>query len=966
MLFVSKMIIWFSLISLTACINDKDESSTSVPNQDANNLIAIDSDNDGIENEFDCAPQDSNRWQILRYQFQDQDQDGYVISFAQNQLICTGSQLPLGYLTSAIGKIVGDCDDSSETGMHVFQNVSLFNDNDKDQIGAGIASQYCIGTQIPNGFSVVGTDCNDLDPGSYQELAFTFRDEDQDNHLVALPQSQTICTGMHLPDTYLANAQGKWVGDCDDSSTTGANIYQTVNLFIDKDGDHLGSGNGQQLCIGDSVPAQYSVQSGDCNDEDSSKYQELSFLYRDMDLDNHIIQLPQADKVCTGKDLPSTYLATAVGKWLGDCNDDPITGTEIYRSVGLFADEDGDSYGSGSIQQVCIGATLPTNFSNNADDCDDSLVTGAEIYRFVDLFSDADGDSFGSGSVQNLCIGSALPSDFSNVAGDCNDDDENLFQMLPYNYRDADLDGYLNQSTQVEQVCSGETLSNGYFLTAQDQIVGDCNDNNDQIFQNLPYEYLDLDQDNYVVQLPTRSLVCSGETLPNTHLISAQDKSVGDCDDSVESGREVYRNVALFTDKDGDKYGAGQSHSFCIGDNIPQLYSEDGTDCNDGNSRIYQELNYRYRDRDYDKYLDDSIEPDTICSGASLPGTYFDTTVGRQLGDCDDDPKTGRFLYRTIKLYTSLDGDNYGVGTGQDYCIGTQIPSGLGSFPNDCDDTNSQIYKELSYIYRDEDSDFHLAQAPPNSKICTSNLLPRGYLNNNNSWHPIGDCDDSIETGSQVYRSVELFVDEDGDNVGVGIGATQCIGANIPDKFSNIGSDCNDNDAALYRMRQGYTDKDGDGFGAGESLQLCAGNQLPGGYATNRADCNDENENEWQVKIAKYQDADGDGYLSEMPNSVPMCTGEALPANYSEKKPWRIDCNDDPETGVNVFQRLALFEDLDQDGHGNSEAPLSVQCLGRVIPEKLSVYGGDIDDQNSSAFEYADMAEEELSIILNP
>ena len=328
MQFVWKVIIWVSLISLTGCINDNEESSTSTPNQDANNLILIDSDNDGIEDEFDCAPQDSNRWQTLSYQFQDQDQDGYVIPFAQNQLICTDSQLPLGYLTSAIGKTVGDCDDSSETGLHVYRYANLFNDNDQDQIGAGIASQHCIGTQIPNGFSVVGTDCNDLDPNSYQELAFTFRDEDQDNHLVALPHSQTICTGMSLPSTYLAHAQGKWVGDCDDNSTTGAKVYQTVELFSDKDGDHLGSGNGQQLCIGDSVPAQYSVQSGDCNDEDSSKYQELSFLYRDMDLDNHIIQLPQVGKICTGKNLPSSYLATAVGKSLGDCNDDSITGSE--------------------------------------------------------------------------------------------------------------------------------------------------------------------------------------------------------------------------------------------------------------------------------------------------------------------------------------------------------------------------------------------------------------------------------------------------------------------------------------------------------------------------------------------------------------------------------------------------------------------------------------------------------------
>ena len=496
---------------------------------------------------------------------------------------------------------------------------------------------------------MIGNDCNDLDSRAYQELSYIYRDEDKDNHLVVLPQAQKICTGTSLPSTYLNSAQGKWIGDCDDSLVTGSNSYRIVSLYNDTDKDQLGAGASQLLCIGETIPDQFSTQGGDCDDSDSNKYQELSFLYRDRDLDNHIVPLYTPGKVCTGETLPDTYLASPVGKGFGDCDDDPETGGALYRNATLLIDNDGDSYGAGERKLVCVGLVTPENLTNQA--------------------------------------------------GDCNDNNDNEFQYLSYNYRDNDQDGHFEQTPEPRQVCSGLNLPSGYAATVQDHQLGDCDDESNQLFQNLNYSFIDLDLDEHLVQIPIADSVCSGENLPTTHLISAQGKTIGDCDDNPESGRNIYRSVELFADLDADGFGAGDSQIQCVGTAIPEKLSLNDTDCNDSDGRTYQQLNYRYRDRDWDKYLDDSIEPSTICSGETLPETYFDTNEGWQLGDCDDDPQTGEFVYRDVTLYTNLDGDPYGTGTGVNYCIGRQIPEGLAFLPNDCDDNDNQKFLEMEYQY---------------------------------------------------------------------------------------------------------------------------------------------------------------------------------------------------------------------------------------------------------------------------
>jgi len=51
--------------------------------------------------------------------------------------------------------------------------------------------------------------------------------------------------------------------------------------------------------------------------------------------------------------------------------------------------------------------------------------------------------------------------------------------------------------------------------------------------------------------------------------------------------------------------------------------------------------------------------------------------------------------------------------------------------------------------------------------------------------------------------------------------------------------DCNDNDATKWQNLQGYVDKDKDGYGVGSLISVCSGTNLPQGYSSVSGDCND-------------------------------------------------------------------------------------------------------------------------------
>lgn len=83
-----------------------------------------------------------------------------------------------------------DCNDSNPG---IWQNMTLYADNDSDSYGAGNATIMCLGTDIPSGYSNNSLDCNDNDLAVWQTI-IGYLDRDSDLY------------GDNNPETFCANA----------------------------------------------------------------------------------------------------------------------------------------------------------------------------------------------------------------------------------------------------------------------------------------------------------------------------------------------------------------------------------------------------------------------------------------------------------------------------------------------------------------------------------------------------------------------------------------------------------------------------------------------------------------------------------------------------------------------------------------------------------------------------------------
>jgi hypothetical protein len=179
----------------------------------------------------------------------------------------------------------------------------------------------------------------------------------------------------------------------------------------------------------------------------------------------------------------------------------------------------------------------------------------------------------------------------------------------------------------------------------------------------------------------------------------------------------------------------------------------------------------------------------------------------------------------------------------------------------------------LPYSYRDADGDQHTR--PESGSVCSGKALPAGYTT-----VPSGlDCDD---TNPLVYDDVLLYADADGDGVGAGTGADQCIGATLPDLFSDVGGDCAPSDKLRYYWAAyAYVDRDGDGATVPEQGQICGDGSLAPPYFTTAAglDCDDGNAS-LDHYGPLYADLDGDGFGAGP--ALVMCLGKSNPTGYSQ------------------------------------------------------------------------------------
>ena len=268
---------------------------------------------------------------------------------------------------------------------------------------------------------------------------------------------------------------------------------------------------------------------------------------------------------------------------------------------------------------------------------------------------------------------------------------------------------------------------------------------------------------------------------------------------------------------------------------------------------------------------------------------------------------------------------------------------------------------------------------------------------------------DAASGGDTAWTDPVTDADGDGHD-GVYFGGEDCDDGD-PHRYpgatelcDEVDNDC-DGEVDEGLARTWYRDGDGDGFGDADSiLEQCT---LPEGYVPDSEDCDDadatvhpsaaevcdevdndcdelvdEDDPDWvdEVRGTWYLDADGDGYGD--PESAPRVTctdpstssrtfvtdasdcddlrADVSPAGTEVCDDLEVDedCDglvDDADPSLDTSSRGAWLIDVDEDGYGDADAEVLVQCadpndggVARYLPATDGATGTDCDDLDAA------------------
>jgi hypothetical protein len=420
--------------------------------------------------------------------------------------------------------------------------------------------------------------------------------------------------------------------------------------------------------------------------------------------------------------------------------------------------------------------------------------------------------------------------------------------------------------------------------------ASDCDDTNAARWIMRPYAHRDADGDTRTV--PSAGTVCSGGTLPGGYSNTPQG---ADCDDT---DLLIFESKTGYLDADGDLFGDGALLTFCTNGTLPANHVPVAGDCAPVDAAAWTSRDYAFRDVDGDGAA--IASSGSVCSGAALPAGYLAQAPPNRPLDCDDaDPA----IFESLSGYLDEDGDGFGVGSSLTFCTAGQLPAGHAPTAGDCSPNDGTTWTLRAYTHRDADGDGAAIRSAGN--VCSGAALPAGYLTQAPAGRPL-DCDDA---DAQIFESLTVYIDGDGD-----------------------------------------------GFGAGPSQLRCTDGTLPPGTSILGSDCDDASNARWMALAYVAVDLDGDG--ATVPSAGTRCTaGVLLPPYYALA--MGLDCDDADPTRT---RNLVLYPDGDGDGVGTS--PRQVRCLGTAIPAGLSARGYDEDAADPAVVETEDF-EELLDLVLN-
>ena len=660
---------------------------------------------------------------------------------------------------------------------------------------------------------------------------------------------------------------------------------------------------------------------------------------------------PGATEVCE----PDTTSPDEVDN---DC--DPTNDPTRYT---VFADDDGDGYGSDEPSYFC---NVPTGYETSSGDCDDDDVEvnpGAEeVCDSIDndcdgdvddddvslvagtFWADRDGDGFGDSGVvfTGACTPPsgyiALPDDTDivdcndldasinpdateicdSIDNDCDDliDDEdveasdNATGFLDTStgdsfYPDVDSDSYPDITGEVKQQCSKPS---GYILLGTGG--GDCND-------------------AVATINPGATEICDGG-LDN------------DCDGLADEADDSLSPVATFyTDADNDTFGDLTAPYLSCESTPPAGYVTDSSDCDDSTEEVRPgfaevcdgRLNNCSTgggvpsdeiDGDGDGFVECGYDGTITWHGASAPsigedcGPFDPNTFPYATEVCDgifNDCASSAYS-ATLAPSSETDDDSDGYVEcfdGSEPWVGLAAEPGVGE---DCDDANSTVY-------------------PNATELCD------GIYN---------DCLD-LTYGTADAPVDETDDDEDG-HVECWDGSTTWVGSASP----VVGQDCDDSNAAISPsavevglcdgvdtdcdtlLWADETDVDGDGF---VTCGFVAADWLGSAAVTGGEDCDDSEATGAEAYAGaielcdgRFNDCDDPFYdVMDAPEDETDDDGDSFVECYDGLFDWLgdasvqvgEDCDDDdpyayPGASPSDVDPEACTRDADEDGWGDASA----------------------------------------------
>lgn len=763
-----------------------------------------DKDGDGVLDEYDCQPDDASLYTsstevcdgrdndcdgeidegVSTTYYRDLDGDGYGYEYEADSANAPVTECapPDGYVedntdcddndadinptaVEICDSIDNDCDnliDDSDSVVDASTQNTYYQDADSDTYGN--ASSTMLACDLPSGYVLDSTDCNDdnyeLNPGATETVDAENVDENCDGFI-----------------------QCYYDGDGDGFGTTAAFEVEVI-----EGEDFAGC-----LTPGEADTTQQFINvTGDCDDTDEYTFPgaaeneqgELGTgCLKDRDMDGFGDVTPASSLVTAGTDCNDSdgtinpdFVETVADGIDSNCDENEL----------CYTDSDLDQYGSQlevlSTDYTCSESGLSTT-SNDCDDADNLVYPGRSVNELdvtgdgvVDCTKDHDGDGYGDNDVAgsitpgtdcedadaNIHPGATEVCD--TIDNDCDDlvddADDNIDQSTQIEYfADADGDFYIPSTTSIFS-CDDDVV--GYIIIADalGEVGEDCNDSDSTVNPGASevaangqdddcdgYEacYLDADYDGYGSTTLTYIDVSSTSTLCQDQGTSTTSTDCADLDADTFPGAAANDSTTdCMLDADYDGYGDSNPSDTNI---------TAGSDCNDGDS---------------------AIRPNALEIAADDIDQNCD-----QFEDC----------------YLDADEDGYGAEDGTIISSSNLFCTGENQSTNitDCNDLDNSIHPEAQEQCNeiDDDCDTFVDEEEDN---------PTGgitfYIDSDEDGY--GSSKDTDDDGVADY-AFSFCPTTTGTNTGDGdvveiVDDTTTIFVVVPDGYSINGNDCNDLD----------------------------------------------------------------------------------------------------------------------------------------------------------------------------